>query len=117
MAALAKMRRTGRAERRTGPAALGTGGREDSDLVMVMIEILVVMIVTMVMMERMVMLIRGRTLTRASPSCSRRRSSRPCRPATLARFATLQCIGKICHFGARCKNKWENLLMVSCHTF
>ena len=54
------------AERRTGVhrpserglAALGTGGREDSDLVMVMIEILVVMIVTMVM-ERMVMLIRG----------------------------------------------------------
>ena len=59
------------AERRTGVhhlserglAALGTGGREDSDLVMVvMIKILVVMmvmIVTMVMMERMVMLIRG----------------------------------------------------------
>ena len=59
VAALAKRRRTGRAERRTGPAALGTGGREDSDLVMVMIEILVVMIVTMVMMERMVMLIQG----------------------------------------------------------
>ena len=61
VAALAKRRRTGRAERRTGPAALGTGGREDSDLVMVMIEILVVMmvmIVTMVMMETMVMLIR-----------------------------------------------------------
>ena len=111
VAALAKRRRTGRAERRTGPAALGTGGREDSDLVMVvMIKILVVMmvmIVMIVMMERMVMLIRGRTLTRASPSCSRRRSSRPCRPATLARFATLQCIGKICHFGARCKNKWK----------
>ena len=60
MAALAKRRRTGRAERRTGPAALGTGGREDSDLVMVvMIKILVVMMVRMVMMETMVMLIRG----------------------------------------------------------
>jgi hypothetical protein len=44
-----------------------------------MMKILVVMVVMMVMLMELGV---GRTLTRASPSCSRRRSSKRCRPAT-----------------------------------
>ena len=83
VAEMAEMADTKMAEmegRRSDPAALGAGGREDSDLV---VNMMMVMMMSMMDQVMMMMIMILRTLTRASPSCSRRRSSRLCTPVIL----------------------------------